>query len=136
MAWSMERKISTGTTVWSIGSVDYVCDVKDGTLTVESDTEEGKGICSAWSYPILTGMKWKVDCTIFVNTTLASLMGVAVGQAAKLGGIGSGTTVAISITIPDGNHAGYGIITSLGHKTSAGAIQEYSVSISGQGALS
>lgn len=127
---SFQRYVSTGLTAFSIAAVDYKGDLQDCTLTVENETEEGKAVVDTWAIPIIVGSKWSLEGTLFLNTSLTSLMATALAQT-----LGDETSAAISITLPEGIFTGYGVITKLDHKVSRGAMQTYSISILGQGAL-
>lgn len=127
---AFERQISTGLTQFKIAGVEYKGDLSDCTLSVENTTEEGKAVVDTWDIPIIVGSKWSLEGTLFLNTTVTSLMATAIGQT-----LGDESSCAVIIQVPEGTFTGNGVITKLDHKVSRGAMQSYSISILGQGAF-
>jgi glycosyltransferase involved in cell wall biosynthesis len=48
---------------------DYIGDLKTATLTMETETEEGRAVDDVWAYPIATNCKWKIDGSQYTYNT-------------------------------------------------------------------
>lgn len=89
------RQTNLNTAVYTIGAVDFLGDLRGGTLTIETVSDEGSGLADEWTYPnpVGTRISLEADQLILANAT-TSLFNTA-------GGVASGLNVTVAITVGD-----------------------------------
>lgn len=116
--------------VCTFGANAHIGELKSGTLSVDTKSQEGAGIKDKWSFPNSTGTDIELRGSMFVTTTALELATIAGGTLANL-------SVACTLTINSQSIVLTGLITNATLRSSRDSILEYDVTIKlrGSGSL-
>ena len=119
------RKTGLNVSVFTIGGIDYLCDLDNATISVDVTDEDARGVCDAWSYAWATSKAWKIEAEIFVPATAALINDMVSGDS----------LVTVAFNTGANSYTGNGLLKTGSHSAGKSGLQKMNVTISGQGAL-
>ncbi len=119
------RRSGLNVSVFTLDGTSLLCELEDATVSVEVQDEDGRGVCDEWSYAFSISRAWTIEANLFVAA--AGALGVADAAGSN--------SVAVVFNTGANTYTGNGVITQSQHSVSKGALQKYSITIKGYGAL-
>jgi hypothetical protein len=128
-------KTNLDVSLFSIGGVAMLADLKDGVLTVENSIKDGSGIADRKEYPHLLKTRLTIESEFEINLTSGDGSGVTSANLVRLASAGTLANKLVAYDINAGGIivTGNAIMTRAKHVLDMEELQRYMVTLKGKG---